>query len=124
MVGHGLSKYFNPEQDERLYICSETGEQGINDDFIESLDMLRELCDFPFVITSGYRSPRHTKEKDKPGGPGQHSAGVAADIRVADGVQRFAIVDNAIALGFSGIGVAKTFVHVDTRPGQSVLWTY
>jgi hypothetical protein len=27
-------------------------------------------------------------------------------------------------LGFNGIGVAKTFVHVDTRPSTLVMWTY
>ena len=119
-----MARYFSPEDDSRLYTCSETGEQGINLDFVDALDMLRELCDFPFAISSGYRSPRHSKEKDKPDGPGQHSAGIAADIRVRGGVQRWAIVEHAIALGFTGIGVAKTFVHVDTRPGNSVMWTY
>jgi uncharacterized protein YcbK (DUF882 family) len=113
-------RYFTREE----FSCRETGENRINADFVDGLDDLREACGFPFTITSGYRSPLHSKERDKPGGPGQHSAGVAADIAVGGGVQRWAIVEHAIALGFSGIGVAKTFVHVDMRSGQSVMWTY
>ena len=27
-------------------------------------------------------------------------------------------------LGFTGIGVAKSFVHVDTRDDTPVMWTY
>jgi len=27
-------------------------------------------------------------------------------------------------MGFNGIGVAKTFVHVDTRDSESVVWSY
>jgi uncharacterized protein YcbK (DUF882 family) len=105
------------------FACRQTGENKIRQDFLEDMDELRHACGFPFTITSGYRSPMHSKEaaKDK---PGQHSEGWAADVRVADGVQRMAVVRNAIELGFTGIGVAKTFVHVDMRVGQPVMWTY
>jgi hypothetical protein len=27
-------------------------------------------------------------------------------------------------MGFNGIGVAKSFVHVDTRSSTLVMWTY
>jgi len=27
-------------------------------------------------------------------------------------------------MGFTGIGIAKTFVHVDTRKSVPVLWSY
>jgi hypothetical protein len=33
-------------------------------------------------------------------------------------------VKNAMAMGFSGIGIHKTFVHVDTRTTTPVVWTY
>lgn len=105
------------------FACSHTGENRINDDFIHALDMLRDKCGFPFVITSGYRSPSHPIEAAK-ATPGMHAKGIAADIRVNSGAERFSIVQNAIELGFSGIGVAKDFVHVDTRTTDPVLWTY
>ena len=115
-----MSRHFKLSE----FQCHETGENHIKPEFIGKLDDLREVCGFPFVITSGYRSPRHSKEVDKPGGPGQHSAGIAADIAVGDGVQRWMIVQHAMDLGFTGIGAAKTFIHVDLREGQQVLWTY
>ncbi len=29
-----------------------------------------------------------------------------------------------MAMGFTGIGIAKTFVHVDSRDSTPVIWTY
>jgi uncharacterized protein YcbK (DUF882 family) len=106
------------------FVCKETGTNQIKDSFIDELDDLRESCGFPFAITSGYRSPMHSKEASKPNGPGKHSEGIAADIAVADGVQRYQIVRHAIVHGFTGIGIAKTFIHVDRRDGQPVIWVY
>jgi uncharacterized protein YcbK (DUF882 family) len=103
--------------------CQETGENEMDLDFIHSLDTLRAACGFPFIISSGYRSEQHSVESRK-AKPGQHCEGIAADIRVNGGSQRFAIVSNAIEQGFRGIGVAKTFIHVDRRTTSPMLWTY
>jgi uncharacterized protein YcbK (DUF882 family) len=84
---------------------------------------LRHECGFPFTITSGYRSPQHSIEAKKPK-PGTHAQGIAADIAVADGSQRYLVVKHAMALGFSGVAAAKGFVHVDTRLGVPVVWVY
>jgi len=112
-------KYFTLEE----FNCQETGENRMDSEFIRALDILREKCGFPFVITSGYRSPSHSIEAAKTT-PGQHAQGIAADIAVSNGVQRMAIVSNAIALGFTGIGVGKDFVHVDLRKTTAVMWVY
>lgn len=105
------------------FACSETGQNGIHWEFVEALDDLRGVCGFPFIITSGFRSADHSVEvvKEK---PGQHNSGVACDIKVSNGAERHAIVKNAIALGFTGIGVAKSFVHVDRRDSAPLIWTY
>lgn len=112
-------KYFALDE----FNCKETGENNMSHEFITALDILREKCGFPFVITSGYRSPRHSVEAAK-AAPGQHTQGIAADIAVSNGAQRMAIVSNAIELGFTGIGVAKGFVHVDMRKTTPVMWVY
>ena len=112
-------KYFKIEE----FDCQETGENYMQDEFIHALDSLREACGFSFTITSGYRSPKHSIEAKK-AAPGMHSKGIAADIRVSGGAQRFLLAKKAFELGFSGIGVAKTFVHVDTRNTVPVLWIY
>lgn len=103
--------------------CKETGENKMSKEFLNKLDELRHYCGFSFVVTSGYRSTSHSAEKHKSKG-GTHTKGIAADIRVSNGVQRIEIVSKALELGFTGIGVANTFVHVDTRNDTPVMWTY
>ena len=112
-------KYFDISE----FDCSETGENYMNPAFLAILDMLREHCGFPFVITSGYRSPKHSIEAAKKE-PGLHSKGIAADISAPDGVRKRKIVEEALKLGFGGIGVGKDFIHVDTRPDTPVVWGY
>jgi len=115
-------KFFTREE----FDCQETGENEMKDEFIHVLDALRHECGFPFKITSGFRSEKHSLEVKKPNGGGQHTKGNAADIAIGNGAQRFIIVSNAIRLGFSGIGInqKKGFVHVDTRTTTQVIWTY
>ena len=104
--------------------CQETGNNEMDVQFIKKLDQLREACGFPFYITSGYRDPEgHSIEKAKQN-PGTHAQGIAADIAVQGGIQRMEIVKHAAALGFTGIGVAKGFIHVDIRTTTPVLWCY
>ena len=112
-------RYFTRKE----FDCQQTGENEMQDEFIHSLDALRHECGFSFRITSGYRSPSHSIEARK-ATPGTHAQGIAADIGTADGSERYIIVKNAMAMGFSGIGIHKTFVHVDTRTTTPVVWTY
>lgn len=112
-------KYFKIEE----FDCQETGENRMDPEFLEQIDKLREACGFPFKITSGYRSPNHSIEAAKTV-PGRHAQGIAADIAVNGGNQRYKIVEEAIKLGFNGIGVAQGFIHVDTRDDTQVIWVY
>ena len=111
-------KYFKLED----FDCQETGENEMDVEFIEALDILREACGFPFNITSGYRSKDHSIEKAKTT-VGTHAQGIAADIKVSGGSERLTIVKHASAMGMS-VGVAKTFVHVDTRKTPAMCWCY
>ena len=74
-------KYFKLSE----FNCKETGENNMQPDFLKKIDKLREACGFPFIINSGYRSPRHSIEAKKPK-PGTHAQGIAADIRVQGGL--------------------------------------
>ena len=56
-----MFKYFSRDE----FVCQATGENEIEDELIHALDELREHCGFPFVITSGYRSPDHPIELRK-----------------------------------------------------------
>ena len=118
-----MFKYFKIED----FNCQETGENEMSEDFIHALDELREACGFPFIITSGYRSKSHSIEKRKEKA-GTHAQGIAADIRARNGNERYKIVEQAIKMGFTGIGVAGSFIHVDSRirgaDKAPVMWCY
>lgn len=112
-------KYFQKSE----FDCTHCGVNHMETSFLHRLDELRELCGFPFVITSGYRCKNHPEEYKKPS-PGHHNQGHAADIKVNNGDQRRRLVDAALEMDFQGIGVARDFVHVDDRSSTPVLWTY
>lgn len=112
-------KYFSLEE----FNCSHTGENKMVPEFLEAIDQLREDCGFSFVITSGYRSPKHPIEARKTT-PGTHAQGIACDIKVTTGDQRYTLVSKALEYGFKGIGIAKDFIHVDARLTTPVIWTY
>ena len=112
-------EYFDIEE----FDCQQTGNNEMKEEFIHKLDELREACGFPFKITSGYRDPSHSIEVKKEKG-GTHTQGIAADIYIPNGADRYRLAQKAFELGFTGIGIAKTFVHVDTREGTPVMWSY
>ncbi len=112
-------KYFQIEE----FNCQETGNNQMDKQFLLLLDTLRHKCGFPFVITSGYRDPTHSIEAKKEK-PGKHSEGIACDIQVKNGAERFTLIDEALCLGFTGIGIHKDFIHVDTRKTTPVVWVY
>ena len=115
-----MFKYFKIED----FYCQSTGNNKMSEEFIHRLDELREACGLPFYVTSGFRDPDGHPIEARKKAPGTHAQGIAADIAVAGGVERRAIIENALRLGFNGIGVAKSFVHVDIRETTPVIWSY
>jgi uncharacterized protein YcbK (DUF882 family) len=113
-------KYFTREE----FDCQVTGTNNMEREFLEKLDELREACGFPFEVTSGYRHPTKHPIEAKKDVPGTHAQGIAADIRITNAADRLTIVTKAIELKFTGIGIDKGFVHVDTRGTTPVMWTY
>tara|TARA_R110000796_G_scaffold7861_6_gene26523 strand:- start:1968 stop:2309 length:342 start_codon:yes stop_codon:yes gene_type:complete len=103
--------------------CQETGNNEMCQKFLNKLDELRHNTGFPFVIKSGYRDPSHSIELRKLK-PGTHSEGIAADVRIRNGAEGYRLAYEAFKAGFTGIGIAKTFIHVDTRIGPPVIWIY
>ena len=113
-------KYFTREE----FSCQESGTNNMEQEFLEKLDELRAYCGFPFFITSVYRHPTlHSIERKKEV-PGTHAQGIAADIRITNAADRLKLVHSALTLGFTGIGVASNFIHLDTRGTTPVMWTY
>ena len=113
-------RYFNISE----FDCSFTGNNEMDEWFLARLDSLRHACDFPFTITSGYRDPVGHPIEAKKSIAGTHAQGIAADIKVNNGIEKYKIISEAMKMGFTGIGVAKTFIHVDDRTTQPVVWSY
>lgn len=79
----------------------------------------------PFVINSAYRSKDYELSRHR-SGQSSHCKGLAVDIACPDNVQRFRLVSALLSAGFTRIGIAKNFVHVDAdmdKP-QARIWTY
>ncbi len=93
--------------------------------FVDKLHEARVEANIPFVINSGFRTGRYNK---KIGGVlnSSHTVGYAADIACSNSRDRYAIVKALLKVGFIRIGIADTFIHVDSDPGkpQRVIWTY
>lgn len=79
---------------------------------LERLDHARNIAGIPFIITSAYRSKEHEKAMGRSGNSA-HTRGRAFDIRCVSDRDRALIVTAAIKVGFTRIGIAKTFVHLD-----------
>jgi len=99
-------------------------ENNMNKDFLFVLDEARDFAGIPFIINSAYRSPDHPLSIKNPSS--SHIKGLAVDIKATDSVTRFKIVKALIDVGFTRIGIADTFIHVDLDldKTQNVIWTY
>ena len=120
-------KYFTLDE----FDCPSLPNSGKNMDssFLAKLEQAREIAGIPFKITSGYRTKEHNqslRDKGYKASPNSsHLIGVAADISVSSGADRYIILSALIKAGFRRIGVAKTFIHCDTDDSKpNSVWTY
>lgn len=104
--------------------CRETGECEMKASFLARLQRLRTELGEAMHVTSGFRSTRHSVERAKPQ-PGTHTFGRAVDI-AANGRLQYQIIRLAPSFGFTGIGIAKTFIHLDDWDGgpRPNVWIY
>jgi len=96
----------------------------MNKDFLKLLDIARESAMIPFKINSGFRTVAHNV---KCGGVSNssHLKGYAADISCTSSAQRIKILTSLFEVGFTRIGISKSFIHVDNdfKKTDSV-WLY
>lgn len=117
---------FRPEE---FTSAGDTGALLIEPEFLDRLQKLRSLFNRPLVINSGYRSPNYNAKVSSTGLTGPHTTGRAVDIKCLDSGTRYTLVAMALDLGFTGIGIAKTFVHLDdirnnTKIPRPMMWLY
>lgn len=116
------------------YECPCCGLNNMQPDFLRQLDLLRVLCGFPLVLSSGCRCPMHNKLV----GGGVYSAhleGVAVDILCSHD-KAWQILNQALLVGFAGIGVQQhgpkesrilhidQARHIDNKRPRPTVWSY
>lgn len=110
-------EFFSPDQ-------PGSGE-NMNEEFVKKLDLLRMFYGKPVYISSGYRTKEHNLAV---GGVSDsaHLKGLAADLSCNDSRERFEIVRIALIIGIRRIGIANTFVHIDSdeTKDQDIIWLY
>ena len=89
------------------------------------LNELRHALNKPIIINSGWRCREHNAAS---GGTieSEHLTGGGVDISCTNSSDRWFIVRCAFEVGFTRIGIAKSFVHVgvDASKPQRVVWLY
>lgn len=114
-------------------VCKCCGTFNPNPEFqilMDDVQKLRDICGFPFHISSGYRCSKNPEEAKK-AKPGQHNK-AAVDIQVATPQQYFDLMEQAVltddftGLGFSMKGdMSGRFIHLDQRPLENrSIWSY
>ena len=119
------SRYFRDDQADFDSPDEPGSREKMNIAFLDMLEEARALSPIPFKINSGYRSAKHNK---RVGGvdSSAHTEGRAVDIRVSNDYERYKIITCLLKVGFNRIGIAQTFVHVDSDPTKNPgrIWKY
>ena len=132
-------RYFNiSEFDSGLPNEEGTG-KNMSPLFLDFIDELRARCDFPFFVSSGWRSKKYHQSLTDRGyhtiPNSAHLKGLAADIAVSDSVKRAYFVGYALEIVHQmglpfRIGIAGkskgNFIHIDIDETKTNprLWIY
>jgi uncharacterized protein YcbK (DUF882 family) len=93
--------------------------------FIETLQGIRDYLNIPMKVTSGYRCRNHNELVG--GAPNsKHLSGIAVDVSMKyhDSQRMYELIQVALSFGIQGIGISKSFIHLDAREQPGKLWTY
>lgn len=113
-----MKEYFSNDE----LRCRCCGKLKSDPDFRFKLNLARDRAGIPFIIESGYRCPKHNAEEGSTST--NHTTGKGVDIRCLAGPDRYKIVSALLSVGFTGIGIHKTFIHADTNHKTPALWLY
>lgn len=97
--------------------------------FLDGLEASRSHIGGPLVLNSGHRCPGWNAAVG--GAPLSQHKQVAADIQIGP-YDRHRLLNGAIDAGFTGFGLARSFLHIDRRarparwyyPGSEKLWIH
>ena len=99
---------FKPDE----FRCSCCNRLEIASELIDMLQTAREALGVPLTLTSAYRCPDHNSKVSSTGLSGPHTTGYSVDIHVSNSQHRKQLI-SYFADKVSGLGIAKTFIHID-----------
>lgn len=104
--------------------CPCCGKCDMDETFMEALESFRVHFQIPLKINSGFRCPKHNAELRDSSPTSAHLRGRAADISWDEfpAAKKFDLLDIAVGT-FHGIGIGKTYLHVDLGALHKV-WVY
>lgn len=110
--------------DESEFACKCCGYNNASPLLMAQLDYARADADVPFIINSGCRCDAHNAAVG--GSPtSSHLGGWAVDIQATNSADRLDILTSLIKVGFTRIGIAGSFIHVDVDPDKpDACWVY
>lgn len=100
------------------------GSAPVDSKLVEALQELRDLAGEPIMITSGFRCLAHNSTIRGASQTSQHTVGRAADI-VCGSLSPRELMELAEKVKWfknGGIGLYRTFLHVDVRPNGPARW--
>lgn len=103
------------------------GLANIDLSFMERVQELRDVFAAPMTITSGVRCEAHNKAIR--GAANSYHVGqgarlpMALDIKIVDSLERYRFLKLAM-VGFNGVGIDESFIHIDGRSSVPVCWLY
>lgn len=102
--------------------CRCCGELKIDSVLATKLQALRDIVDFPIVLNSAYRCKKHNATVLGAAKASSHCTGKAVDIKTVgwSGVKLHKLLNSAFKLGFGGVGIYKSHIHLDV--GRERLW--
>lgn len=108
MASKYIPKYFTEHEFQKVHCCVD----DLDPESLKKLDACRRKAGIPFILTSAYRSRQSEIEKGRSGNSA-HTRGRAFDISCTSDRNRALIISAALAVGFTRIGIAKNFIHLD-----------
>lgn len=102
---------------------------GMDFDFMDDIQELRDLMGVPFKVTSAYRCPEYNAKISSTGEDGPHTTGKAIDLGISYNIA-LEVVMLAAGKGFGGIGinqkgkVGTRFIHLDKARDNKTIWSY
>ena len=107
--------------------CSCCGEAKMDPGFMAKVIRIREIFDYPMVLSSAYRCPDYNAQVSSTGRSGPHTTGRSIDVKVY-GPRAVRLLTVALDEGMLGIGVsqkdphANRFLHLDDLSCR--MWSY